>query len=226
MTTAPCSLEEAERLHIIAVLRKTNWIIGGSNGAAEILQIKSEHTDSHMEEKLGIAAPSAPSARPEISRSWPRYLAAPRYLGEAPPIRCPGPLKFEVLPQSQLVRGLQPQESDKRPWQLNRPLHRDTTALLKITTLYPDEGTAYFDLKERFADILGRGAERECAQELAHPRQLTLDMSGVHYLDQRAKHFLRELSGKDVTLKKKTAPRLFPSSCVHRDDSRSNNAPP
>ena len=37
-------------------------------------------------------------------------------------------------------------------------------------------------------------------KELAHPRQLTLEMSGVRYLDQRAKNFFWELTGKDVAL--------------------------
>ena len=59
LTDAPCSLEEAERLHIVAVLRKTNWIIGGSNGAAEILKINPSTLRSRMK-KLGIARTLAP----------------------------------------------------------------------------------------------------------------------------------------------------------------------
>ena len=47
------SLQEAERLHIVAVLEKTNWIIGGSNGAAEILKINPSTLRSRMK-KLGI----------------------------------------------------------------------------------------------------------------------------------------------------------------------------
>jgi formate hydrogenlyase transcriptional activator len=59
LTTAPCSLEEIERLHIVAVLGKTNWIIGGSNGAAEILKINPSTLRSRMK-KLGIARTLAP----------------------------------------------------------------------------------------------------------------------------------------------------------------------
>ena len=58
-TAAPYSLEEMERLHILAVLRKTNWTIGGSNGAAGILQINPSTLRSRMK-KLGIARTLAP----------------------------------------------------------------------------------------------------------------------------------------------------------------------
>jgi formate hydrogenlyase transcriptional activator len=56
---AACSLEEIERLHIIAVLEKTNWIIGGSSGAAEILKVNPSTLRSRMK-KLGIARTLAP----------------------------------------------------------------------------------------------------------------------------------------------------------------------
>jgi transcriptional regulator with GAF, ATPase, and Fis domain len=58
-TTAPCSLEESERLHIVAVLGKTNWIIAGANGAAEILKINPSTLRSRMK-KLGIVRTLAP----------------------------------------------------------------------------------------------------------------------------------------------------------------------
>jgi formate hydrogenlyase transcriptional activator len=54
LAAEPCSLEEVERLHIAAVLGKTNWIIEGSNGAAEILKINPSTLRSRMK-KLGIA---------------------------------------------------------------------------------------------------------------------------------------------------------------------------
>ena len=88
LTAAARSLEEIERLHIIAVLEKTNWIIGGSNGAAEILKINPSTLRSRMK-KLGIARALPPRRAREISRSSPRYLAAPRHPGCAP-IRRPG----------------------------------------------------------------------------------------------------------------------------------------
>lgn len=59
LTAAQCSLAEIERLHIVAVLAKTNWIIGGSNGAAEILKINPSTLRSRMK-KLGITRTRAP----------------------------------------------------------------------------------------------------------------------------------------------------------------------
>jgi anti-anti-sigma regulatory factor len=79
-------------------------------------------------------------------------------------------------------------------------LQRDTTVLLKITTLYPDEGHCLLRLEGQLAGIWVEELQRQCAKELAYPRQLTLDMSGVQYLDQRAKAFLWELNGKDVAI--------------------------
>jgi hypothetical protein len=79
-------------------------------------------------------------------------------------------------------------------------LHQDTTVLLKITTLYPKEGHCSLRLEGRLAGIWVEELERQCAKELTHPRQLTLEMSGVQYLDERAKHFLWELIGKDVAV--------------------------
>jgi hypothetical protein len=76
----------------------------------------------------------------------------------------------------------------------------ETTALLKITSLYPDEGHCLLRLEGQLADIWIEELQRQCAQELAHPRQLTLQMSGVQYLDQRAKNFIWELIGKDVAI--------------------------
>ena len=72
--------------------------------------------------------------------------------------------------------------------------------MLKITTLYPDEGHCLLRLEGRLAGLWVEELQRQCAQELAHPRQLTLEMSGVQYLDQKAKNFLWELIGKDVAI--------------------------
>jgi len=49
----PVSLDEAQRLHILAILEKSDWKIEGSNGAAEILQLKPS-TLRHRMKKLGI----------------------------------------------------------------------------------------------------------------------------------------------------------------------------
>ncbi|MBS0169463.1 MAG: sigma 54-interacting transcriptional regulator [Nitrospira sp.] len=50
------TLEEAERDHILKVLRETQWVIGGSSGAAARLGMKRTTLQSKMQ-KLGIARP-------------------------------------------------------------------------------------------------------------------------------------------------------------------------
>jgi formate hydrogenlyase transcriptional activator len=49
-------LEAAEREHILRTLQATNWVIGGSSGAAAKLQMKRTTLQSKMQ-KLGIARP-------------------------------------------------------------------------------------------------------------------------------------------------------------------------
>lgn len=51
------TLEEAERDHILKVLRETNWVIGGRSGAAVRLGMKRTTLQSKMQ-KLGISRPS------------------------------------------------------------------------------------------------------------------------------------------------------------------------
>lgn len=72
--------------------------------------------------------------------------------------------------------------------------------MLKITTLYPGEGHCLLRLEGRLAGLWVEELQRQCTQELAHPRRLTLEMSGVQYLDQRAKNFLWELIDNDVAI--------------------------
>ena len=50
------TLEQAERTHILKVLRETNWVIGGAAGAATKLGMKRTTLHSKME-KLGIVRP-------------------------------------------------------------------------------------------------------------------------------------------------------------------------
>ncbi|MEQ8858496.1 MAG: sigma 54-interacting transcriptional regulator [Pseudomonadales bacterium] len=55
--TAPASLptlEDAERAHIVAALRQTNWVIAGPEGAAELLDINPNTLRSRMK-KMGIS---------------------------------------------------------------------------------------------------------------------------------------------------------------------------
>src|SRR5262249_778034 len=124
-----------------------------------------------------------------MSRSWPRYLAPPRYLGGVR-IRCLNtPCHSRGCRLQQLGTGIATPRTEHAANAQNLSyLHRDTTALLKITTLYPDEGHCLLRLEGRLADIWVEELQRQCAKELAHPRQLTLEMSGVQYLDQRAKN--------------------------------------
>jgi formate hydrogenlyase transcriptional activator len=54
----PATLEEAERAHILRVLRETQGVVGGAGGAAARLGMKRTTLQSKMR-KLGIARPSA-----------------------------------------------------------------------------------------------------------------------------------------------------------------------
>ncbi|MGA2403354.1 MAG: helix-turn-helix domain-containing protein [Syntrophobacteraceae bacterium] len=55
-TDAAHSLENIERKHIVGVLEKTGWRIGGKGGAAEALVLKRSTLYSKMR-KLGIIRP-------------------------------------------------------------------------------------------------------------------------------------------------------------------------
>jgi formate hydrogenlyase transcriptional activator len=50
----PETLQEAERDHIRRVLEKSNWVVGGANGAAARLGMKRTTLQSKMK-KLGIS---------------------------------------------------------------------------------------------------------------------------------------------------------------------------
>jgi formate hydrogenlyase transcriptional activator len=55
-TDGAATLAEAEREHILTVLRETRWRIGGPSGAAARLGLKRTTLQSKMR-KLGIARP-------------------------------------------------------------------------------------------------------------------------------------------------------------------------
>jgi formate hydrogenlyase transcriptional activator len=57
MNGSATTLEEADRDHILKVLRDTNWVIGGLSGAAARLGMKRTTLQSKMQ-KLGITRPS------------------------------------------------------------------------------------------------------------------------------------------------------------------------
>jgi formate hydrogenlyase transcriptional activator len=54
--TAPSTLADAERNHILGVLRETKWVLGGPKGAAARLGMKRTTLQSKMK-KLGISRP-------------------------------------------------------------------------------------------------------------------------------------------------------------------------
>jgi formate hydrogenlyase transcriptional activator len=53
----PQTLEEAERAHILATLKKTRWVLAGPNGAAMRLGLHRSTLQFRMK-KLGIVRPS------------------------------------------------------------------------------------------------------------------------------------------------------------------------
>jgi formate hydrogenlyase transcriptional activator len=55
-TQQPRTLAEAERVHILAALKKTNWVLAGSKGAATLLGINRSTLQFRMQ-KLGIVRP-------------------------------------------------------------------------------------------------------------------------------------------------------------------------
>jgi formate hydrogenlyase transcriptional activator len=55
-TARPQTLEEAERAHILAALKETNWVIAGPNGAAASLGMNRSTVQFRMK-KLGIVKP-------------------------------------------------------------------------------------------------------------------------------------------------------------------------
>jgi formate hydrogenlyase transcriptional activator len=55
-TQQPRTLAEAEREHILAALKKTNWVLAGSKGAATLLGINRSTLQFRMQ-KLGIVRP-------------------------------------------------------------------------------------------------------------------------------------------------------------------------
>jgi formate hydrogenlyase transcriptional activator len=56
-TASAASLHEVERGHITRVLERTNWVIEGRRGAAELLNIPASTLRSRMK-RLGIARPA------------------------------------------------------------------------------------------------------------------------------------------------------------------------
>jgi formate hydrogenlyase transcriptional activator len=58
--SAPVTLEDAERDHILRALDQTEWVIGGTHGAAARLGLKRTSLVSTMR-RLGIVRPRPPA---------------------------------------------------------------------------------------------------------------------------------------------------------------------
>ena len=70
-TSAPVTLEDAEREHILRALADTNWVIGGPGGAAARLGVKRTSLVSTMR-RLHIVETNAAGATPVRHRRCPR----------------------------------------------------------------------------------------------------------------------------------------------------------
>ena len=71
----PLTLKDAEREHIIQALAETNWIVGGSRGAAARLGLPRTTLNSKMQ-KLGISRASFGRTRQRTINMWPRLGSA------------------------------------------------------------------------------------------------------------------------------------------------------
>jgi formate hydrogenlyase transcriptional activator len=67
-TSAPVTLEEAERDHILRALDETGWVVGGTQGAAARLGVKRTSLVSTMR-RLGIVRPKPQSGGGRGTRS-------------------------------------------------------------------------------------------------------------------------------------------------------------
>jgi formate hydrogenlyase transcriptional activator len=69
------TLADADKAHIIATLRQTNWVVGGRNGAAARLGLKRTTLIAKMR-RLGLSTKMAD----QCSRQSPSYIAPPHSL--------------------------------------------------------------------------------------------------------------------------------------------------
>jgi formate hydrogenlyase transcriptional activator len=74
MSAPSQTLFDAERAHILGVLKETNWIVGGRDGAAVRLGVPRTTLISRMQ-KLGIS--TSPGVLPlDRTRNGPQLLAS------------------------------------------------------------------------------------------------------------------------------------------------------
>jgi transcriptional regulator with GAF, ATPase, and Fis domain len=77
MSAPSQTLSDAERAHILGILKETNWTIGGRDGAAARLGVRRTTLISRMQ-KLGIS--SRPAALPrDRTINGPQLLASHAY---------------------------------------------------------------------------------------------------------------------------------------------------
>ena len=86
VSTEVRTLADAERAHIVATLRETNWVVGGSGGAAARLGLPRTTPLSRMQ-RLGLAKNPAtqterPPAQHRVER-WSPYSAGDHLVSSA-----------------------------------------------------------------------------------------------------------------------------------------------
>jgi transcriptional regulator with GAF, ATPase, and Fis domain len=75
VSTEVRTLADAERAHIMATLRETNWVVGGPSGAAARLGLPRTSLIARMQ-RLGLARnPATQSERPWTSSETEGHLA-------------------------------------------------------------------------------------------------------------------------------------------------------
>jgi len=84
-TTLPKTLADAERAHITATLRETNWVVGGRHGAAAKLGLPRTTLIARME-RLGISSGTPRTAPTQAARGFVRVIGggASRMQDESP----------------------------------------------------------------------------------------------------------------------------------------------
>ena len=94
---AAVTLADAERDHILGVLRETGWVLGGPKGAAARLGMKRSTLQSKIK-KLGISRPqSCPPSGGRARRLAPRRWPLPSLPKTAPTSPLHKPLRPHVL---------------------------------------------------------------------------------------------------------------------------------
>jgi hypothetical protein len=90
---APVTLADAEREHILGVLRETGWVVGGPKGAADRLAMKHSTLQKKMK-KLGV---SRPNQCPPGSGCAPRVALGRWHFPSLPRVVSPHPIRNSLF---------------------------------------------------------------------------------------------------------------------------------